>query len=135
MISPHEVMGVVDVVEHLSTVQDKVYDEPTVLVVHNVTGEQGGAPGAVLPCWLWVCVKALRVKAPQQQQQQQKLLHLLPVRRSLACSTTRAGLALAEVESTFVHNNSSSKRCGCCHQREFHLLCCNIRSAARPAPL
>lgn len=38
VISPHEVMGVVEVVEHLSTVQDKVYDEPTVLVVHNVTG-------------------------------------------------------------------------------------------------
>lgn len=31
-------MGLVETVEHLSTVQDKVYDEPTVLVVHNVTG-------------------------------------------------------------------------------------------------
>jgi hypothetical protein len=31
-------MGLVEVVEHLSTVQDKVYEEPTVLVVHNVTG-------------------------------------------------------------------------------------------------
>jgi hypothetical protein len=38
VISPHEVMGVVEVVEHLSTVQDKVYEEATVLVVHNVTG-------------------------------------------------------------------------------------------------
>jgi len=34
-------MGIVEIVEHLSTVQDKVYDEPTVLVVDNVTGEQG----------------------------------------------------------------------------------------------
>lgn len=39
VISPHEVMGAVEVVEHLSTVQDKVYEEATVLVVHNVTGE------------------------------------------------------------------------------------------------
>lgn len=39
VISPHAVMGVVDTVEHLSSVQDKVYDEPTVLVVDNVTGE------------------------------------------------------------------------------------------------
>lgn len=31
-------MGIVEIVEHLSTVQDKVYDEPTVLVVDNVTG-------------------------------------------------------------------------------------------------
>jgi hypothetical protein len=38
VISPHEVMGLVEVVEHLSTVQDKVYEEATVLVVHNVTG-------------------------------------------------------------------------------------------------
>jgi hypothetical protein len=40
VISPHEVMGLVEVVEHLSTVQDKVYDEATVLVVHNVTGRR-----------------------------------------------------------------------------------------------
>lgn len=38
VISPHQVMGIVEIVEHLSTVQDKVYDEPTVLVVDNVTG-------------------------------------------------------------------------------------------------
>jgi hypothetical protein len=38
VISPHEVMGCVEIVEHLSTVQDKVYMEPTVLVVDNVTG-------------------------------------------------------------------------------------------------
>jgi hypothetical protein len=31
-------MGVVEVVDHLSSVQDKVYDEATVLVVDNVTG-------------------------------------------------------------------------------------------------
>lgn len=42
VISPHQVMGIVEIVEHLSTVQDKVYDEPTVLVVDNVTGEIGG---------------------------------------------------------------------------------------------
>jgi hypothetical protein len=33
-------MGIVEIVEHLSTVQDKVYDEPTVLVVDNVTGAE-----------------------------------------------------------------------------------------------
>jgi hypothetical protein len=37
-------MGIVEIVEHLSTVQDKVYDEPTVLVVDNVTG--GGSTWA-----------------------------------------------------------------------------------------
>lgn len=40
VISPHQVMGIVEIVEHLSTVQDKVYDEPTVLVVDNVTGAE-----------------------------------------------------------------------------------------------
>lgn len=43
VISPHQVMGIVEIVEHLSTVQDKVYDEPTVLVVDNVTGALGRA--------------------------------------------------------------------------------------------
>uniref|UniRef100_A0A383VC26 Uncharacterized protein n=1 Tax=Tetradesmus obliquus TaxID=3088 RepID=A0A383VC26_TETOB len=47
VISPHEVMGLVEVVEHLSTVQDKVYEEPTVLVVHNVTGEEEIPEGVV----------------------------------------------------------------------------------------
>lgn len=50
VISPHQVMGIVEVVEHLSTVQDKVYDEPTVLVVDNVTGEGRGC--------VWCCVGA-----------------------------------------------------------------------------
>lgn len=57
MISPHEVMGQVEVVEHLSTVQDKVYEEATVLVVHNVTGEHR------IWCWnrdLQVCSLYLR---------------------------------------------------------------------------
>ena len=47
VISPHEVMGVVEVVEHLSEIQDKVYDEPTVLVVDTVTGEEEIPEGAV----------------------------------------------------------------------------------------
>ncbi|KAF8067212.1 R1 [Scenedesmus sp. PABB004] len=47
VISPHEVMGLVEVVDHLSAVQDKVYDEPTVLVVHNVTGEEEIPEGVV----------------------------------------------------------------------------------------
>ena len=46
VISPHQVMGIVEIVEHLSSVQDKVYDEPTVLVVDNVTGVWWGAGDA-----------------------------------------------------------------------------------------
>lgn len=38
VISPAEVTGRVAVVPHLSEVQDEVYQEPTVLVVENVTG-------------------------------------------------------------------------------------------------
>lgn len=40
-------MGVVDVVEHLHTVQDKVYSDPTVLLVDNVTGEEEIPEGVV----------------------------------------------------------------------------------------
>jgi hypothetical protein len=40
VISPAEVTGRVVVVPHLSEVQDKVYEDPTVLVVDNVTGER-----------------------------------------------------------------------------------------------
>jgi hypothetical protein len=40
VISPAEVTGRVLVVPHLSEVQDKVYDDPTVLVVNTVTGER-----------------------------------------------------------------------------------------------
>ena len=40
VISPAEVTGRVVVVPHLSEVQDHVYDDPTVLLVEEVTGAQ-----------------------------------------------------------------------------------------------
>lgn len=43
VISPAEVTGRVLVVPHLSGVQDNVYEDPTVLVVDEVTGAQGTA--------------------------------------------------------------------------------------------
>ena len=40
VISPGEVTGRVVVVPHLSEVQDDVYEDPTVLVVDTVSGEE-----------------------------------------------------------------------------------------------
>lgn len=47
VISPAEVTGRVAVVPHLSEVQDNVYDDPTVLVVETVTGEEEIPEGVV----------------------------------------------------------------------------------------
>ena len=47
LISPVDVKGKVVVVANLHEVQDKVYDEPTVLVAKRVTGEEEVPEGAV----------------------------------------------------------------------------------------
>ncbi|KAI8477159.1 MAG: R1 protein [Monoraphidium minutum] len=47
VISPAEVTGRVVVVPHLSGVQDEVYEDPTVLVVETVTGEEEIPEGCV----------------------------------------------------------------------------------------
>ena len=47
VISPGEVTGRVVVVPHLSEVQDDVYEDPTVLVVDTVSGEEEIPEGCV----------------------------------------------------------------------------------------
>lgn len=47
VISPVEVVGYVVVVDELLTVQNKVYDKPTILVARSVRGEEEIPDGTV----------------------------------------------------------------------------------------